>query len=117
MNCSNIPKDTRSYVKHYSDSKFWGKVKILGKNVIRPALLLYYVMKSPDVPLNIKIAILGALGYLILPSDLIPDIIPFAGYTDDVSALWAVIKMCDTYVTAEIKAKVETKLNDILGGF
>ena len=54
MSESKVPQDTSSYKKHYSDSKFWDKVKSLGKNVLKPALLLYYVMKSPDVPLKIK---------------------------------------------------------------
>jgi uncharacterized membrane protein YkvA (DUF1232 family) len=115
MNKLQVPQDTTPYRKHYSDSKFWAKVRSLGKNVLKPALLLYYLMNSPDVPLNIKVAITGALGYLIVPVDLLPDFIPVAGYTDDAGALWAVIKMCDNYITPEIKAQTEAKLDELLG--
>ena len=108
-----MPKDTTSYGKHYNESAFWAKVKSLGKKVLKPALLLYYVMKSPDVPFTIKTAIVGALGYLILPLDLIPDVIPVAGYTDDFAALMAVVKMCDDYITPEIEEQVEEKLNEL----
>ena len=115
MSESKVPQDTSPYKKHYSDSKFWDKVKSLGKNVLKPALLLYYVMKSPDVPLRIKATIAGALGYLILPLDLIPDFIPVAGYTDDIAALWAVIETCKAYITPEIEAQADDKLDELLG--
>jgi uncharacterized membrane protein YkvA (DUF1232 family) len=115
MSESKVPQDTSSYKKHYSDSKFWSKVKSLGKNVLKPALLLFYIMKSPDVPLKIKATIAGALGYLILPLDLIPDFIPVAGYTDDIAALWAVIETCKAYITPEIEAQADDKLDELLG--
>ena len=109
---NKVPADTSSYKKHYSDSKFWEKAKSLGKKVLEPALLLYYVMKSPDTPFSIKTTIAGALGYLILPIDLIPDFIVGLGYTDDLAALLAVVKMCSDYITPDIKAQVKAKLNN-----
>ena len=113
MSETKVPKDVEKYKKHYSDNGFWNKVKLLGKKVLKPALLLYYVMKSPDTPLGIKLSIAGALGYLILPTDLIPDIIPLTGYTDDLGALLAVVKMCESYITPEIKALVDAKLDEL----
>ena len=115
MNDIKVPKDTSAYKEHYSDSKFWDKVKSLGKNVLKPAMLLYYVMKSSDVPFATKAAITGALGYLILPLDLVPDFIPVAGYADDTAALWAIVENCQSYFSPEIKAFAEAKLNDLLG--
>ena len=115
MNETKVPKDLSIYEKNYSDSSFWNKVKKLGKKVLEPALLLFYVMKSPDVPFTIKTTIAGALGYLSLPLDLIPDVVPVAGYTDDAAALLAVLKMCDSYVTPEIKAQTNAKLEELLG--
>lgn len=115
MSEQKVPTNVDEYKGHYSDSKFWNKVKSLGKTVLKPAMLLYYVMKSPDVPLTVKGTIAGALGYLILPLDLIPDVIPVAGYTDDSAALVAVVKMCDSYITPKIKAQAEAKINEILG--
>jgi uncharacterized membrane protein YkvA (DUF1232 family) len=109
------PKDVIPYKKHYSESKFWKKVKSLGKNVLKPAMLLFYVMKSPGVPLSVKGTIAGALGYLILPLDLIPDFISVVGYTDDAAALIAVVKMCVKYITPEIKEQAEKKLDELLG--
>lgn len=115
MSDVKVPQDTSAYQKHYSDSGFWKKVKKLGGNVLKPALQLFYVMKSSDVPFTIKTSIIGALGYLILPLDLVPDFIPVAGYADDLAALLAVVKMCKDYITPEIEELVKAKLKELLG--
>ena len=112
---TKVPKDIDSYQKHYSDSGFWRKTNKIGKKVLKPALLLYYVMKSTDTPLKIQGLIAGALGYLILPTDLIPDLIPILGYSDDLSALLAIIKLCKEYITDEIELEVNSKLDNLLG--
>ncbi|MBO5699214.1 MAG: DUF1232 domain-containing protein [Bacteroidaceae bacterium] len=119
MNHTTPPKqpsinELDGYKKNYSDSAFWRKVKALGKLVLKPAVLLYCVMKSAEVPFHIKTTIAGALGYLILPTDLIPDFVPITGYTDDVAALLAVIKICSKYITPKIKTKAEETLNQML---
>lgn len=110
MKIEKNPEDLQKYEKHYSDSKFWSKTKSLGKKVLRPAVTLYYVMKSPDVPLKTKMIITGALGYLILPLDMIPDFIPIAGYGDDTAALIAIVKMCVDHITPEITKQVDEAL-------
>ena len=61
MKIEKNPEDLQKYEKHYSDSKFWSKTKSLGKKVLRPAVTLYYVMKSPDVPLKTKMLITASL--------------------------------------------------------
>ena len=114
MTKTKRPKETNRYKKHYSESGFWSKAKSLGKAVLKPALLLYYVMMSPKVPFSIKTTIAGALGYLIVPLDLIPDFIPIAGYSDDIAALITIVKMCKDYITPEIKAQAEEKLHELL---
>mgnify|MGYP003508487535 CR=1 FL=1 len=64
------------------------------------------IKKESSTPLDTKALIIGALGYLILPVDLIPDFIPVAGYADDLEALLAVVKMCKEHITPEIERKV-----------
>lgn len=107
---------TDKYQKHYSNSSFWDKVKKIAKNaglkVICYALTLYYVLQKNDVPVAEKGIIIGALGYFILPIDLIPDFIAGLGYTDDVGAMLIVIKKSMDYVDEDIKSKVYLKLNE-----
>jgi len=112
-----IAVQTAEYQSEYSDSKFWTKVKELakkaGSEVVYLALLLYYVLKSPDVPAEHKLIIIGALGYLICPVDLIPDFIPVAGYADDAAALTAAIKMVHDSITPEIEEQARSKANSL----
>ena len=104
--------------QYYSRSKFWAKIRRIGikagEQVIYNALLLYYVMRSPDVPLKHKALIAGALGYLILPADIIPDAIPMMGFTDDLSAIYFVIQTVSSSITPAIRKQAELKTKEIL---
>lgn len=108
--------DYSKYSGEYSDSRFRKKLKrcvrYAGRKVIYYALELYYVLMSPDVPAKDKSIILGALGYLILPLDMIPDFIPIAGFSDDLAALIAVCKAVATYITPEVRMKALSKLEE-----
>ena len=108
---------TAKYSTEYSDSKLWIKVKALvkeaGYQVVYNALLLYYVLRSPDVPYQQKLIILGALCYLICPLDLIPDCIPVAGYADDLAALRDAIKTVRANITPAIKEQAQNTTNSL----
>ena len=85
------PQEIVKYQKNYSERGLWGKVtkvaKKAGIKVIYAALLLFYALKSEKTSAADRALIIGALGYFILPTDLIPDFIPATGYTDDFGAL------------------------------
>ena len=112
-----ILKKIGDYSNHYSDSKFWEKIKSIstkvGSIVIYNALLLFYTLKSPDVSIKDKALIYGALGYLILPTDLIPDFFIPLGYTDDIAVLFYVIGLIKKEISPEIENKAKQKLSDL----
>lgn len=108
------PRDIEKYQKHYSESGLLDKLakaaKKAGIKVVYLVLLLYYVLRSPGVSNGDKGKIWGALGYFILPVDLIPDFIPVAGYSDDLAALlWAFYAVAKN-VTPEMKSQAKQKL-------
>lgn len=107
-----------SYGCYFSTSELWNKIKNVaqkaGIKVVYAVLLLYYVATDENVSLSDKAKIYGALGYFILPIDLIPDIVP-GGYVDDMSALlWALRAVWDN-ITPEIERKAKTKLREWFG--
>ena len=59
--------------------------------------------------------IIGALGYFILPVDLLPDAIAGVGFTDDIAALSAIISALASCVTLEIQEQSKQKCHDLLG--
>ena len=109
------------YSRNYDDNAFWEKVRrfarVAGIKATYAALLLYYVLKSPSTGGKERAKILGALGYFILPIDLIPDFIPVAGFTDDLAALtWGVYCVIKS-ITPEVKASAAAKLHEWFGDF
>ncbi|WP_440706014.1 YkvA family protein [Heyndrickxia oleronia] len=105
--------------KHYSNKKLWDKLKSVGKKaggiVVYAVLLLYYTLQKPSVPVKTKAMIIGALGYFILPIDLIPDFITGVGYVDDLGALGAAILQVATHIDQDIKDKAKNKLSTWFG--
>ena len=108
------PKNLEKYIPNYDAEQFWKKlrrsVKRLGAKAVYYALVLYYAMQSPQVSAREKGIILGALGYFLLPIDLLPDFLPAIGYTDDIAALAFAIYKVWHCITPEVRAQAESKV-------
>ena len=113
------PADTTAFGKFFSDSAFWQKVREfankLGRGTLQKAMELYQVAVSPDTPIWAKAVAVGSLGYLILPFDAIPDIIPIAGLSDDAAALAAAALALVKNITPALKAKASEQVTKWLG--
>lgn len=68
-------------------SKVASAARWAGTKILLMALTLYYCLRDPDTPSRYKAILVAAVGYFIVPIDAIPDIVPVAGYSDDLSAL------------------------------
>lgn len=86
-----------------------------GRKTLLTALILFYCLQDRDTPTWAKGVIVGALGYLVLPADLIPDIIPGAGYGDDWGALVAALATVAAYIKDEHKSKASSQVTRLLG--
>lgn len=102
-----------AYVTEYSEDGFWGKLasyaKKAGREVVDNALILYFSLQDPAVPTRFKAVIYGALGYFIMPVDVIPDVVPVVGFTDDFGILASAITAVAIYVSPETKQKAKGK--------
>lgn len=107
--------------KHYSEDGLWEKImnfaKKAGIKVIYLVLVLYYTASAETTSISNKGIIYGALGYFILPIDLIPDAIPVVGFSDDLAALVACVAVVASCITPEIKKKAEDKLTEWFGDY
>lgn len=114
-----IMEEFKDSSKHFSDEKLWNKLaryaKKAGVSAIYAVLLLYYTLQKPEVPKKSKAVIIGALGYFILPFDLIPDVAGPVGYTDDVGVLLAALVQVAMYIDSDIKDQARNKLKDWFG--
>ena len=104
--------------RSFDESGFWSKVagavKTAGREVIEKALWLCYAAQRPETPAWAKTAIYSALGYFILPIDLIPDFLP-GGYVDDLGVLAAAVTTVAVYITDDVKRQASAKLRDWFG--
>lgn len=107
--------DFMSYKDKFSKEKFVEKIsriaKRAGAKLVYAALLLYYTLESDKVSFKDKAVIIGALGYLISPLDVIPDAIPIAGLGDDLAVLVYVLHKVWGEVSEDVKQKAKDKLN------
>ena len=104
----------REYQGNYTEQGLWVKIakvaRKAGIKVIYLALLFYYVLRSGTTSKKDRSLILGALGYFILPLDLIPDAIPVVGFSDDLAALVAVYVAMKHSITPEIELQAQSRL-------
>ena len=113
------PRNLEKYIPNYDVEKFWKKLRRtlrrLGAKAVYYALILYYALQNPEISKKDKGIILGALGYFLLPFDLMPDFCPGVGYTDDIAALaFAVYKVWHC-ITPLVKSQAEAKVYEWFG--
>jgi uncharacterized membrane protein YkvA (DUF1232 family) len=111
---ANLP-DFMKYKDKFSESGFVEKIsrvaKRAGSKLVYAALILYYTLESPKVSLKDKAYIIGALGYLISPLDVVPDAIPIAGLGDDLAVLIFVLQRVWVDVSDDVKEKAKNRLS------
>ena len=107
--------DFMSYANKFSQSEFVEKIsriaKRAGAKLVYAALILFYTLQSDKVSTKDKAIIIGALGYLISPLDVVPDAIPITGLGDDLAVLIYVLKKIWTDVDPSIKEQAKDKLS------
>jgi uncharacterized membrane protein YkvA (DUF1232 family) len=72
-------------------------------------LTLFYAFKDRRTPLYAKVTALSSIIYLISPADILPDVIPLAGYIDDIVIVPFLIDLSTKLLPAEIKNDAQQK--------
>ncbi len=104
----------QQYIGYYDELQLANKLKSAGKKigsqVIYYVVILVMLISDNKIPLKVRLVFMAAIGYLILPSDLVADIIPAIGFTDDIAFLTYAISNAQEYITPEVKIKAKEKL-------
>ena len=82
-----------------------------GRSIAKPALEVLEMAIDPLTPPQVRVSLMAALAYLIMPLDLFPDFMPLVGFSDDFVALTAVLSIWSKYMTPSIRMRAERKLN------
>lgn len=105
------------YQKHYNKNAAYKLLKELRKKTRNlPSIVagatgavvlslgsLLSALENPETPPAMKALILGAIGYIIFPIDLIPDLLPVVGYSDDVASAAGVVAAVAAYSTFSLE--------------
>ena len=92
-------------------AKIWDKV-----------VFLWERLKSSEMSKKYKVAIAGALLYLVLPLDVVPDVLPVVGLLDDVAVILSIVGLVSKIVDVskvvipqiqKIEKKIEEKFYEI----
>ena len=57
---------------------FWAKLKRVGRRLpfVEDLLTAYFCATDPATPKRVKLVLVGALAYFVLPTDVVPDLLP-----------------------------------------
>lgn len=103
-----------------SEASLFDKVKRFarsaGGEVVEHALLLHFAAQSPKTPAWARAVIYGAVAYFVLPLDAIPDLIPLAGFTDDLGALAAATATVAAHIDDEVREKARATRERLIPG-
>lgn len=80
------------------------------------ALSAWYCAQDPATPARVKVALIAALAYFVVPIDAVPDFIAGLGFTDDATVFYAAYRMMRDHISDTHRAKADSVLGRNGGG-
>ncbi|CAN1568062.1 COG3339 Uncharacterized conserved protein [Rhabdaerophilaceae bacterium] len=75
-------------------------------------LATYVCVRDPATSLRVKLILLAALAYFVMPIDGIPDLIPVLGFSDDAAMLTAAIATVRGAITDDHRREAQIILDE-----
>jgi uncharacterized membrane protein YkvA (DUF1232 family) len=93
---------------------FWAKLKRVARQVpfAEDIAAAYFCTTDPKTPSRVKLVLLGAIAYFVLPFDAVADFLPLLGFADDAAVLAAAISQVADAITDEHREKARAALRD-----
>ncbi|BCJ89492.1 hypothetical protein IZ6_02270 [Terrihabitans soli] len=94
---------------------FWPKIVTFAANLpfAEQALSAWYCAFDRETPASVRYTLMGALAYFVLPTDIIPDILPLIGFADDASVLSAALVAVGTHINETHRAAARDALTKL----
>jgi uncharacterized membrane protein YkvA (DUF1232 family) len=95
--------------------ELWQLLRKVARNVpfAPDALAAWFCARDPATPTKVKAILLGAVAYFVLPLDVIPDVLPFLGFTDDAAVIGAALAAVATAIKPEHREAARKALDGL----
>ena len=92
------PEDSR---EERIRERLWSTVKRAARSIpfIDEVVAAWYCALDPATPTRVRVTLLAALAYFVAPIDVVPDLLPLVGFTDDAGVLMAAIALVRAHIT------------------
>jgi uncharacterized membrane protein YkvA (DUF1232 family) len=98
--------------------EFWHKARRVAARLpfAEDLLAAYYCAFDHATPMPVKVSLVGALAYFVLPFDALPDVFPLLGFTDDAAVLLTALRMVGAHMRPEHRDAARAALARIKKG-
>jgi uncharacterized membrane protein YkvA (DUF1232 family) len=95
--------------------EFWPKMKAVAAKIpfAEDAIAAYYCALDRETPLRVRGTLLAALAYFVVPLDVLPDVLPALGFTDDAAVLMMALQLISSHIKPEHREAARAALSDI----
>jgi uncharacterized membrane protein YkvA (DUF1232 family) len=90
----------------------WTTVKRAARAIpfLEDVIAAWFCAIDPTTPRRVRLTLLAALAYFVAPIDLLPDVLPLLGFSDDAGVLMAAIALVGSHITDEHRARARRAL-------
>ncbi|WP_246215963.1 YkvA family protein [Microvirga makkahensis] len=94
--------------------RFWDKLRRVAGRIpfAEDLVAAFYCATDPKTPSRVKLILLGAIAYFVLPLDAVSDLLPLLGFADDAAVLAAAISQVASSITEEHRAMAREALGE-----
>jgi uncharacterized membrane protein YkvA (DUF1232 family) len=96
-------------------AEFFARLKRVAKRIpfSEDLLAAWICARDPSTPRRVRMTLLAALGYFVLPLDALPDIMPLLGFTDDAAVIAAAVAAVAGSITPEHREKAKKAMAEL----
>jgi uncharacterized membrane protein YkvA (DUF1232 family) len=95
--------------------RFWDKLRRVAGRIpfAEDLVAAFYCATDSGTPSRVKLILIGAIAYFVLPTDAVADLLPLIGFADDAAVLAAAITQVAGSITEEHRAQARKVLGEI----
>ena len=90
----------------------WKRLAVIWAALKGDLRVVWFALRHPQSPAWLKLGVAGGVLYLLMPIDLIPDVIPVLGAIDDLVILTLLLRFMLGRLPAEVRADAQRRAHN-----